>query len=418
MLPKQDSLMPEYVDPYLIETPTKREQDTKGSKITLSQIGNIASIYNKKISSEKQLKEYLYEKEYDRSEILENAKWSIYGTQMHSLQYFTTLFSRSAYYDRFPNEDDFRNTFIQRKPDYYNALLKIKNISKPLLSKDILDSSQNFWNEWRMNGQDFTPEKHKNYILTPSQIQNLWEGESIKREDIEVFRNNYKNIDKEKINPEETLLLNETMMILNLYFNNSNLLIPIIVDEIVIPKDFPNTPIKVIDYKTGKQFKIPGLQEKTEIYITLSCVLTNIINKAKETQFRPAQDDTNQQDSEVSFPFFIGKHAKKKLVSSIYSHDIYQLFDLYKDCIEFEYINPLTQNKLVIKLEDIGLNNRKGIENINGYLENISNFYLKNKNTLKYCIDSRRLPYTLPTFPIKNFTKNNACSRGIQLPIF
>lgn len=418
-MPIQDSLIPQYVPSEVVENiPQKEKEQTTGSRINPSQIEILSQLYDKYSNSEEEIDIENLFKQKEKTEILENAKWSIYGTQMHSLQYFTLLFARSAYYNRVPTYEDFRNTFLQRKPEYYSSFLKILQLTEEYTSTEVLDSSQNFWNEWRMNGQDFTPGKHKNYTLSPTQIRSMWEDGVVQIKDIDRFREGFKDVESDKLNPEKTFLANETFLILNLYFNNSNLLIPTLIDEICIPKDFPKKPIEIVDYKTGKQFKKPEYKEKIQIYLMLCSVLTNIIDRVNDIQYAPSQWEIAHENLNIQFPQLIGKKGNKKFVSSIYSHHTYELFQTYKESILFSYVNPLTQEKIDIDFKNIGLDSKAGFNDINMYLSNISDFYLKNKKILKYSLDSSRSPYTLPSFPLKDFEKSNGFSKGIQLPVF
>lgn len=418
-MPIQDSLIPQYVPSELVEKiPQEDKEESTGSRINPSQIEILSKIYDKYSDCEEEIQVDTLFKERERKDILENAKWSIYGTQMHSLQYFTLLFNRSSYYDRLPTYEDLKNTYLQRNPLYYSSLLKILELTVQNSNKNILDTSQNFWNEWRMNGQDFTPGRHKNYTISPSQIRNMWEDGVVQVKDIDNFKKSFKDIDKEKLNPEKTFLANETFLILNLYFNNSNLSIPTLIDEICIPKDFPNKPIEIVDYKTGKQFKKPEYKEKIQIYLMISSVLTNMLDRVKDIQYIPSQWEVAHENTDIQFPHLTGKKSNKKFVSSIYSHHTYELFQQYKNDILFSYVNPLTQEKIAVDLKDIGLDSKDGFNDINMYLSNISDFYFRNKDKLKYSLDSSRSPYTLPSFPLKDFEKSNGFSKGIQLPVF
>lgn len=411
-MPIQDSLIPEYVPP--LETTSKEEskkEPSTGSKVNPSQIEILSQIYKQYSESESELQFLSSLKKQEKEEnILENAQWSIYGTQMHSLQYFSLLNHRAKYYDRYPTYDDFRHTFLQRQPEYYSSLDKITQLTDTY--SDPLIYSQNFWNEWRMNGQNFTPENHKNYILSPTRVKQIWENGVIPVEHIYEFKKNFLNIYKEKLNPEKTFLINETFLILNMYFNNSSLLIPTLIDEICIPKDFPKSPIKVVDYKTGKQFKQPEYKERIQIYLMVSSVIANIAERVDSIKFNFTDWEVMHSNTPFQFPHFEGKKGIKKFVSSIYCEHMSTLFNEYIDRIQFSYINPLTQESIDIDLKEI-----VKVENINIYLSNISDFYLKYKKVLKHKLDSSNSPYTLPTFPLKNFEKSNGFSKGVQLPL-
>lgn len=414
----QEPLLPEYVPSQEVGYKEgKKKEPSNGSRLNLSQIETLSELHKQYKDSDSE-KEFLQDvQEYKEDEnILEGAKWSIYGTQMHSLQYFTLLFHRAAYYNRVPNIDDFRSTFLQKKIEYSNSLLKVLNLSESSSNSDILDSSQNYWNEWRMNGQDFTPSKHKNYAISPSKIRNLWESGVIPLKDISLFKKNFSKTSPEKLNPEKTYILNETPLILNIYFHDSNLLIPTLIDEICIPRDFPNTPIKIVDYKTGNQFKQPGFKEKIQIFLMLNSVLLNLKDRVKDIKFAPELWEIAHEKHDLTFPHFQGKNANKKFIESIYSTQLASVLEEYNNYVEFSYVNPLTQESIDIDLDTLGIRSKRDIEEIILYLNSISTFYLKYKDILKHKIDSSKSPYTLPTFPIKNFTKENGYSKGVQLP--
>ena len=399
----QEPLLPEYVPEIYSSTQEKKEKKS-GSRINPSQLEYLSTMYYnfKKDGKEPSYTDLESKVQPSKTEILENAHWSIYGTQLHSLQYFTQIFKRASYLNRLPSYEDYQFTFLQRDREYYDALLKIQDISDISLNQDSLDISQTYWNEWRMNGHDFTPNKHKNYQIPPTTIKNIWEYGVIPLKDIYTFRESFKESDK--LNPTKTVLLNETFLLTNLYFNNGNIQIPTLVDEICIPKDFPNTPIEIIDYKTGKQFKKPQLKERVQIFLIMTGVLTNVLDRVPDIVWE-------------DIPTFRGKKASKKFISSIFFSDLVSRYDVYKDSFRFKYINPLNQESIEVSTKDLGIDSKKGIKDILMYIYSINNFYNKYKPILKHKIDSSRSPYTLPTFPIKNFVQGNSMSKGVQVPL-
>ncbi len=414
----QEPLLPEYVPSQEVGNKEEKKKElSNGSRINPSQIEILSTLYTqyKDSKNEKDFLQSIYE-EKEEKDILESAKWSIYGTQMHSLQYFTLLFNRTAYYNRVPNIDDFMSTFLQKKTEYSNSLLKILTLSESPLNHNILDRAQNYWNEWRMNGQDFTPAKHKNYTISPSKIREVWESGVIPLEDISLFKKSFPKISPEKLNPEKTYILNEAPLLLNIYFYDSNLLIPTFIDEICIPRDFPNTPIQIIDYKTGTQFKQPQFKEKIQIFLMLNSVLLNLKDRVKDIKFAPDFWEITHEKHDLSLPHLQGKNANKKFIESIYSTQLASVLDTYNGYVEFSYVNPLTQEKIDIDLDTLGINKKKDIDEVIHYLNSLSTFYLKYKDVLKYKIDSSKSPYTLPIFPLKNFTKENGFSKDVQLP--
>ena len=399
----QDPLLPEYVPSVYSSTEEKKEKKS-GSRINPSQLEYLSTMYYnfKKDGKEPSYTDLDSKIEPSKTEILENAHWSIYGTQLHSLQYFTQIFKRAEYFNRLPTYEDYQYTFLQRDSTYYDALLKIQDISNISPNQDTLDISQTYWNEWRMNGHDFTPKKHKYYRISPTTIQNMWEDGVIPLKDIYTFRDTFK--ESEKLNPTKTVLLNEIFLLTNLYFNESNIQIPTLVDEICIPKNFPKSPIEIIDYKTGKQFKKPGYKERVQIFLIMTAVLTNVIDRVPNIVWE-------------DIPTFKGKKASKKFISSIFFSDLVSRYDVHRDSFRFKYVNPLNQDEIEVSSKDLGIDSKKGIRDILMYINSINNFYNQYKQILKYKIDSSRSPYTLPTFPIKNFVKGNSISKGVQIPL-
>lgn len=181
-------------------------------------------------------------------------------------------------------------------------------------------------------------------------------------------------------------------------------------------KRFPNTPIQIIDYKTGTQFKQPQFKEKIQIFLMLNSVLLNLKDRVKDIKFAPDFWEITHEKHDLSLPHLQGKNANKKFIESIYSTQLASVLDTYNGYVEFSYVNPLTQEKIDIDLDTLGINKKKDIDEVIHYLNSLSTFYLKYKDVLKYKIDSSKSPYTLPIFPLKNFTKENGFSKDVQLP--
>jgi hypothetical protein len=399
----QKSLLPDYVDDkYTVEKDTREK--ISGTRINPSQLEQLSTVYNKykRTGDIPSNKESEIKDENEREKIIENAQWSIYGTQLHSLQYFSQMFLRSEYLNRLPTYEDYQNTFIQREPQYYDALLKLQDLSQINSNRKAIDNSQRYWNTWRMNGQDFTPQKHKNYTISPSIIKYIWENSVVPIRDINTFRDTFKN--DEQLDPNKTALINETLLLTNIYFNDGNIQIPTFVDEIRIPKNFPNQPIEIIDYKTGKQFKYPTSKEKLQIFLIMTSVLANIVDRVPTIEWK-------------DIPTFKGKKGTKKLISSVYFNELVKKGDLYTNYLSFKYVNPLNQKEIEISTNDIDIDKAYGIKDSLLYIHTINTFYKRNKRKLKYLVDSSKAPYTLPQFPIENFTKDSGFSREIQLPI-
>lgn len=401
-------------DTFEIELPsTPPKKETNGSRISPSQIENLSNLYDiyKDSHDEKDfLNRIREEKPFEKEKTLENAKWSIYGTQLHQLQYFTQLFKRSGSLKRYPNLNDFKNTFPYREREYYEALLQLMDISD--LEND--NPSQTYWNEWRMNGQDFTPKRKSTYLIDPSTIRFLWENGTVPLKDIDTFNSNTKDIPEEKLNPEETLLINEVLSITNIFFNDCNLQVPTVIDEICIPTDFPRSPIHIVDYKTGKQFKQPLQKERVQIFLMMTSVLVNMYDRATSIKFKYSPWDIAHNTRD--FPFFTKKNLDNTLRGGVYFNEIVKSSDVFNYGMTFSYVNPLTQESIDISTKDLALDKEDDIKDMLMYLNSINTFYTKYKDILKKITHSSSSPYTLPSFPIKNFnTNNNGYSRDVQL---
>jgi len=392
------------------------EEELPGVRISPSKMANLSSIfyqYNEAENTDTFFTEILERAPINREKTLENAKWAIYGTQLHYLQYFSNIFSITAKLGRFPNELDFRTIFPNRKDGYYEALIKIlnKTSEKNILADPILNSIE-FWKIWKLNGHNFFPKRHKNYVIDPNDIKELWRDQnSPSKEDIAIFRENYKERRILK-DPKSTLLMSESLLILNIYFPELNCQIPTFIDEIQIPKNFPNEPIKIVDYKTGKQFKKPTDKEKIQIFLMITSVFIALIDEVKSggIDFGFSEWDATHDINRISLPKFKERsmYTSKGLISSIYSTQLSTMHELMKKNIMFSYVNPLTQEELVVNPDDVFLGNRKEIDNIDNILTLINDlaiFYTKYRDKLEYRLNSKWAPYTLPTFPSEDFLK-------------
>ncbi|OGC37480.1 hypothetical protein A2436_01115 [candidate division WS6 bacterium RIFOXYC1_FULL_33_9] len=393
----------------LPNTSKKEKRDSvEGARVSPSQIEKLSYLYelHNRIPNDIDFVHELTKIEpIEKEKALESARYSIYGTQMHQLQYFTQLFNRTEQLNRLPSKNDFLYTFPFRNSEYYKGLQHILDITDTH-SNNI---SQSYWNEWRMNGQDFTPKRHKNYIINPSTIRDMWELGVIPLEDMDTFNMNKEKIDKEKLNPHNTMLLNETFSILNIFFNDCHLQVPTLIDEICIPNDFPNSPIRIIDYKTGSQFKEPEYKERIQMFLMMTSILVNMMDRVGSVQFKQSQWDITHNTHDL--PFFTKRKLKDNLIGSVYFDQILDISDVFNKYFKFSYVNPLTQESIDININDIGID----IKDMLMYLNGITSFYIKYRNILKPKIDSNRSPYTLPSFPIKDFDKCNGFSNDIQL---
>ena len=330
------------------------------------------------------------EKQPSKEEILKNAKWSIYGTQVHNLMYFAQIFERAKALGRKPKEEDIRNTFVYRDRQFYRTMRELLLLT----DYDSSNPSQSFWNEWRMKGQDFNPEDNSTYIIKPDEVQKIWEDSPVPLEDIHQLYESMKKEDERKFNPHETLLINEVTTITNIYFSDSNLQVPSVIDEIVIPKNFPKEPIHIVDYKTGKQFKEPGVVEKKQAFLMITAVYANILSKAGSAKFGPSDWEVGHNIYE--FPAFKKRSLRVLPVGSIYAEDLIKDIDTINNCIAFSYVDPLTQRHIDFTPKDTGTETQKEMAESLYYLNSLNNFYSKYKEVLGPRLRSNDSFYHLP----------------------
>jgi len=331
------------------------------------------------------------EKQPSKEEILKNAKWSIYGTQVHNLMYFAQIFERAKALGRKPKEEDIRNTFVYRDRQFYRTMRELLLLT----DYDSSNPSQSFWNEWRMKGQDFNPEDNSTYIIKPDEVQKIWEDSPVPLEDIHQLYESMKKEDERKFNPHETLLINEVTTITNIYFSDSNLQVPSVIDEIVIPKNFPKEPIHIVDYKTGKQFKEPGVVEKKQAFLMITAVYANILSKAGSAKFGPSDWEVGHNIYE--FPAFKKRSLRVLPVGSIYAEDLIKDIETINNCITFSYVDPLTQRHIDFTTKESGTETQEEMAETLYYLNSLNNFYSKYKEVLGARLKSNDSLYHLPT---------------------
>jgi len=379
-----------------LEPSQKESKETiTGNRLSPSKLEKLSIIHEIYEKSDNELSFLLEmtktEKQPSKEEILENAKCSIYGIQVHNLIYFAQIFERAKALDRKPKETDIRNTFVYRDEPFYKTmaqLLSLTDYNSP-------NPSLSFWNEWRMRGQDFNPKDNSSYIIKPNEIQEIWENTPVPLKDIHQLYEKINEQDEKKFNPHETLLINEVTTITNIYFPNSNLQVPSVIDEIVIPKNFPQQPIQIIDYKTGKQFKEPSIAEKRQAFLMIIAVYTNIFNKAGGITF-----GTNYWElahNTYEFPTFKKRSLRVLPVGSIYAEDLIKDIDTINNCIAFSYIDPLTQRHIDFTPKDTGTETQEEMAETLYYLNSLNNFYSKYKEVLGPRLRSNDSLYHLPT---------------------
>ncbi len=387
--------------------PVKEELNNQlpGSRLSISKIEKLIDlneIYQNASS------EYEFEKQVqniepmDREKALKSAKWSIYGTLIHNYQYFDQIFTRASNLNRYPIFDDFLITFPFKGEEYSKALYKISEYTKSYSGKE--DTTQNFWNDWRMNGQDYTNKKQKEYIVRPQEIKDMWEGSPISFEDLYKLKCTLSsNKDAEKLNPLKSALINESLHILNIQFPTNKLQLIAIADEINIPQDFPYKRLEIIDYKTGKQFKQPDFKDKLSAFLITVSVYITMVDKVKNINYE-LNDWDIYHDKEPYKQIGLRKEGLKKhgAMASLYYEELLIRLNDIRNSISFSYINPINNSKIEVKPDDMFLN-ENDLPKILLFIEQLNNFNIKYKNIVKKKIDGKYSPYTLPSFPNKNF---------------
>lgn len=384
-----------------------------GNRLSVSQIEKIIPLFNQSME---------YSNEYDILQILKinnqgtwsekeaerSAHFSIYGTQLHYLQYFYQLFSRVEGLGREIDMSDFKKTFMFRDRDYLNGLGRIIDIAREEGNLDFLG----YWNSWRMNGHEFSIPNNVVSVLSPTKIRDIWEGYTVNMMDIDKFFKSVDKIDSDKLDHEKSLVINEAMFITNFYIGGSNLQVPTAIDELVIPKNFPDTAMTLIDYKTGKQFKDVHNIEKIQIFLMISAVLLAMVDKIEKIQWVDGQWEIAH--AKHSLPFITKSSLRNISINNVCEEDLLAIHRNFKNSIKFKYVNPLTQESIEVTSKDIGIDSEEGIEDIMGYLGGMNNFYSKYKEIIKPKLRSKYVPYILPKFSYKDFNKGNVVKNVIQ----
>lgn len=199
---------------------------------------------------------------------------------------------------------------------------------------------------------------------------------------------------EKKLNPYEALLINEVATITNIYFPNSNLQVPSVIDEIQIPKNFPKEPIHIVDYKTGKQFKEPSIAEKRQAFLMIIAVYTNILNKAENITF--GTNDWELAHNIYEFPTFKKRSLRILPIGSVYAEDLIKDINTINNCIAFSYVDPLTQRHIDLKPKNLGIQTENEITDTLYYLNSLNDFYSKHKKILRPKMKSKDSYYHLP----------------------
>lgn len=414
--------MPEYIQAALdlegFETEETQKEDT-GSRITPSSLETIIH-YNfqyKRLQEKEKLTGDALEttflamlnsnKPFKEDKEVKNARDTIRGTHLHNLTYVNSLFYRASVFNKLPELEDIKTAFPFRDKDYYEGLLRILALQDPI-SEDPLDNAQNFWNTWRFNGQDFLP-KGRRYRISAKEIQKLWEKDLIEPGIFNLTRESF--IEKQdNIDPTKTLVMNEVPLILNTYFPETNIQICTNIDEIRITPS-SDTPIHIIDYKTGREFyKERGFEENLQVFLMVLAVFTKFADEIYELDIQTSDWDLRYPKEQTNKKPLSFKNknmlSKRKNVKSI---EHWQIPNLpFKDFIKFSYVDPVTQEENEMDLKQVGLADEDGIRRNLKILEYYHDFYLQYKHKgMRDKINGSTGFYTLPDFPSKEFLQKN-----------
>ena len=421
---EQESIFSKNTEGWIDTDELDTEEQKQGNRLSISAMEKVIPIYdifNELINEENDeynalrflVKIHKEKKEEDISEVVRNAKASIRGTQLHNLQYFHSLFSRVTRLGRDVEREDILKTFPYQKKGYNNGLYRVLEIAREENDLDILG----YWNTWRMNGHDFSIPHNSSTLINPYEMLELWES-GVAEKDIDEFFRNVKKIDEEELNPHNSLRINEVMCITNFSFEQSTLQVPSFLDEITIPRNFPDSPIIIVDYKTGKEFRKPSKIEKIQIFLMMNSVLANIVDVANSIQW-PGQKDWDIAHDGFPLPSVTKKSLIGFPIGFLHASEIFCMRDYLKENIQFRYVNPLTQKYIVIEPNDIGIDSEEGIIDMLEYLEKLNTFYAKNKIILSPILRKGKFtPYILPKFPYDGFDKGNIAGESFQSPLF
>ena len=382
-----------------LEDPTEEEVRGKGSRISISHLETLTPLYeaqNEDLVGAKLLETVRSERgklEMNDEHLLKNVKASIYGTQIHSLQYFTQLFDRCASLGRIPDLSDFYSTFPFKGYNYYYALTRILEIASEEYGEV---TAENFWKAWRLNGHDFSPKQEGYKTISPNYIQQIWESRELEEKILKDFAKGRWDLKKE-LNPERKMVMNEGMLITNIDFGDRNMQLISIPDEVRIPNDWPNSPIEIIDYKTGYEFKKPDNVKLLQIFLTKIAVLNNVTKNLDE-KMRFSLNAWEVVHDRVSLPGLVEKKLRKLNRSSLLEDDLRVIAKEIDRLVKFSYVSPSMLRRIHIEY-----GSKDGYETEIEYIKGLNEFYSKNKDLLLPIVRRRNPHYSLPSFPYEGF---------------
>lgn len=361
---------------------TEQKNEKTGVKISPSNFETLFEIEKLSTPNETYLPELIIP-EYET--ILSNAESSIQGTHLHTYSYFTLLFLRAETLGRKPTIQDYMATFPFQKPLHYKAIDFILSQS---------ESSLEMFNNYITTGQQYYYGNPQNLVISPQKIKELWE-KGISKESMQMINSNLSKIGNEKTDPRETIVFNESPFINYILFKNFNLLVPTFIDEITIFLNQRNGEkmIRLLDYKTGKQFNKPTLEQYTQILLMTTSVFSMLYDRIHLTKIEPNK-----------FPKIKSKRTQKNsFFGTISVKDILDIRNLVPEVIDFSYVNPLTQQSIKVDIEFMFSGETKFLENILGNLARVTEFYISKKKELSPYFDKNMSPYYLPKFPREDF---------------
>lgn len=384
-----------------LEDPTEEEVREKGSRISISHLETLTPLYeaqSEDLVGAKLLETIRSERgrlEMDEKHLLKNVKASIYGTQIHFLQYFTQLFDRCKPLGRIPDLSDFYATFPFKDDDYYYALGRIMEIASTQYEEV---TAENFWKTWRLNGHDFSPKDEWYKTMAPSYIQKIWEDQELEEKILKDFAKGRRD-KKEELNPGRVMVMNEGMLITNIDFGDRNMQLISIPDEIRIPNDWSSSPIEIIDYKTGYDFRKPDKVRLLQIFLTKIAVLNNVTMNLDEKMrfFLNAWDVVYDR---VSLPSLVERRYRKLNRSFLLEDDLRVIAKEIDGLVKFSYVSPSMLRRIHVEY-----GSKDGYETEIEYIKGLNEFYSKNKDFLLPIVRRRNPHYSLPSFPYKGFNK-------------
>lgn len=394
------------------EDNTVEEVREKGNRISVSKFESLVPLYNAYLEDPTGAKllevgrSKMFEKEQDDSRILKNAESAIYGTQIHQLQYFTQIYERCAEFGQEPSEVDFADTFVFRPHEYDKAWGRLLKLVE---DREGFSKAENLWMVWRLNGHDFTPKNNGYQRVSPNRIRTMWESEELALKVINDFRKAREGMGMDDINPDKVMLMNEAMLITNIDFSGRNMQLVSVPDEVRVPRDFPEQPIHIIDYKTGNQFRKPEGIDKLQIFLTKVAVLTNIAQKVGPANF--AQSIWEIAHSALRFPHLKERNLSNVNLGFLNEEDLRSIGGVLDSYVRFSYVNPSTQERIDVTDQDLGIMGKDDSDRIINYIKGLNQFYGKERKTIDRLLKKKSSTFSLPTFPYEDFFRNGSGNR-------